>query len=50
MTRMPLVNPWQMNELKPLYEMLRELKPSEAYSLMRDIHAVERRALLGDMH
>jgi phosphatidylinositol dimannoside acyltransferase len=50
MTRMPLFNPWQMNELRPLYEMLRELDPPDAYRLMREIHAAERRTLLAAMH
>ena len=39
MTRMPLFNPWQMNQLKPLYELLQELDPAEAYDVMRRVHA-----------
>lgn len=50
MTRMPLFNPWQMNQLKPLYELLQELDPAEAYDVMRRVHAAERPKLLRPMY
>jgi hypothetical protein len=49
MTTMPLFTPWQMNRLKPLYEVLQALPPDEAYALMRGVHTAERRAVLGDL-
>ena len=50
MTTMPLFTPWQMTQLKPLYDVLRALPPADAYRLMRDLHDAEREHVLGEMH
>lgn len=50
MTTIPLFTPWQMNQLQPLYSVLRALPPDEAYALMHGVHAAERRAVLGTFH
>jgi phosphatidylinositol dimannoside acyltransferase len=50
MSRRPLFNPWEMDELMPLYALLGALEPAEAYALMRHIHAAERASVLAKMH
>jgi hypothetical protein len=46
----PLFSLWETERVKPLYDLLKALPPDEAYALMTDLHAAERRAVLGPMH
>jgi phosphatidylinositol dimannoside acyltransferase len=46
----PLFSLWETERIMPLYDLLQALPPDEAYALMTDLHAAERRALLGPMH
>jgi lauroyl/myristoyl acyltransferase len=41
---------WGTEKVQPLYELLQAMEPDQAYALMRDLHAAERRVLMGPRH